>query len=141
MNRNWFAADNQLITLRGVHVLIEINTESEKDVVSVDGLAVRKLQTFPQGQRVLQPVCRNFPGLRQRGFGELRRAIDMNQVGLHCAKYHFPRWRIHGSQRIQSFRLRTQRNYDPPAPLADLPGNNKGFFRSFFLSLGAFSSS
>ena len=41
-NRDGFAADNQQVALRGMHVFIEVNAKGKQDVVGINRLAVGK---------------------------------------------------------------------------------------------------
>src|SRR6267143_1067066 len=63
-----FSANNQEIALRSMHVFVEVETESEKHVIRVQGLPVRELQSMPQYKCVRETVRRDFPGLCQRRF-------------------------------------------------------------------------
>src|SRR5260370_3803848 len=131
-NRNRFSANNQQIALGRGDALGEVNAKREQDIVRVEWMSVRETQAFSQSERVLEAVWRNFPGLRQSGFRELCRAIDVNQVRLHCAD-HVARRRIRGRQRIQSFGLGTERNNKPAAGPPDFSWKGEYFFSGICL--------
>ncbi len=95
-------------------VLVQIHLETEENIVGVERVPVRKAQALPEFECVPQAVRRNLPGFRERGFGELRGAVDMHQVGLHHAD-HFPGRCVRGEDRVQRLWLSAQRNNQPAA--------------------------
>src|SRR6202041_626878 len=98
----------------------------EYDVVGIERLPVRESQAAAEPQRVLSAIAGCGPGFCKSGFGLLRAAIDMNQVGCEAAN-HVPRGCILGQNRIQSLRPRPQENPGPPA------GAPRGDFRNHAL--------
>src|SRR5262245_16310182 len=80
LNLNGLARNLKEVSLRRVDLLIKIDLEAEQDVISVEGVAVRKRDPASQFHRVAFPVRRNLPGFRQRCFGALRVEVYMDQV-------------------------------------------------------------
>ena len=93
------STNDKQIALRGVHTFIKVDAKSEEHIVGVERMAVRKTQSLAKSECVLKTVGRNFPGFGEGRLRKLRSAIDVNEIGLHCAD-HFARRSIGGGQRI-----------------------------------------
>ena len=109
-----FPANHQQISLRGMHIFIEIDPKSEEHIIRIERLPVRKFQSPPEHDCVRQAVWRDLPGLGQCRFRLLRRAVNMDEVGLHYAN-HFAGSRISGDQGIQSLRFAAERYDQAPS--------------------------
>ncbi len=91
---------------------------------------------MPENDGVLKPVGRDLPGLGQCRFRELRRAIDVDEIGLHDAD-DFARSRVGSYQRTECFWLATQRDDQPAPALAHFSRQDEQFFfRGFLLRVG-----
>lgn len=77
------AADDEEIALGRMETFVEVETESEEDVVSIDRIAVRETEAAAKSERVLKAIGGNFPRFRQGGLGELGSTVDVNEIGLH----------------------------------------------------------
>src|SRR5437879_5830103 len=113
-----FPPTTQQIPLRSVDLLVQIDSESEEHIVRIQWLAIRKLQPLPQGESVCEAVGRNSPRFGQRGFRDLRRAVDMDQVSLHDAD-DLTGSRICCNQRVQRFGFAAKRYDKPSTRMAD----------------------
>jgi hypothetical protein len=78
-----FPADNQEVSLRGMHVFVEIHPEREKHIIGIERLPVRKFYSFPEHECVGEPVWGDLPGFCQARFCQLSSPIDMDKVCLH----------------------------------------------------------
>jgi hypothetical protein len=108
------AANDQLIALGRMDTFIEVDAKGKKHIVGIERMPIRETQPLAQSERVLKAVGGDFPGFCESGFGELRCAVDVNEVRLHCTDY-FARRRIGGRKRVQSLRFSTERNDEPSA--------------------------
>src|SRR5208283_196348 len=76
-----FAVDHQKVTLHRVHLLVEINLEGKDNVACIKAVAIGKLYSAPQLQRIFTLVGRSGPRYRQGRFGKLRAAVNADQIG------------------------------------------------------------
>src|SRR5260370_19233420 len=80
-----FAANNQEVSLRGVHVFVEIHAKGENHIIRIERLPVREFQSLPKYECVCEAVWRDLPSLGKSRFRQLRRAVDVDEVCLHDA--------------------------------------------------------
>src|SRR3954454_22455417 len=73
-------ANDQKISLRGMHFFIEVDAKSEDNIVGTERLTIGETQPSTKGERVLEPVTRDLPALRQGWSGLLGDRIDVQQV-------------------------------------------------------------
>ena len=124
---NRFSADDKKIALRRMQFLVEINCEGEHHVVGVEGLTIRKAQAMAQVHREHSPILGDSPGLGQGGFGLLRCAVDVDQIGGQPAD-HLSRRRVRGSCRIQCFWLATLADCQNTAVMSNFVVGDLEFF-------------
>ena len=106
-NGNGLAANDEQIALWRMNFFVEINLESENDVVRVERLSVGKSQATAKKKRVREAVVRNAPGFCEGRLGFLRFAVDVDQIGVHAVNDVLRRG-IGGKSRIQRLRLGAQ---------------------------------
>ncbi len=127
-----FPADDQQVSLRSVHVFVEIHAEREEHIIRIERLPVRKFQSLPEHECVRKPIGRDFPGLGERRFRQLRCAVDVDEVGLHDTN-HLARPRISGNQGIQGLWFATERHDESPSRTARISREHEYFFFCAFL--------
>jgi len=76
---------------------------------------------MPENDGVLKPVGRDLPGLGQCRFRELRRAIDVDEIGLHDAD-DFAGSRVGSYQRTECFGSPRSATTSRPPRLPTSPG-------------------
>jgi len=86
-DRQRLAIDQQQIALRSADGFVQINGERKDHVVRVERVPSEKRIPLRNLSRKGAAVRRHFPGLRQRRFGLLRRAVDRDQVSVQAFKY------------------------------------------------------
>jgi len=64
-NRDRLPADDQKISLRRMNLLIEMKAKGEDDIVSAERMPIGKTQSATERERVLEPIGRHLPSLRQ----------------------------------------------------------------------------
>src|SRR5262249_12496289 len=124
---NRLSPDDQQIPLRRARVLVEIRAKREHHVVGVDGMTVGESEAVAEHDRVSAAIWGNGPRPGERGFGLLRFAIDVNEVG-DGAGNHVTRNAVDGKKRIERLRLGTLADHNLTAGASDVRARDEEFF-------------